>query len=91
MVHANYHELGTSDSKVEDFKGFGHIWALQPSRADHFIKSSPGVGLFATYLFATHTLSPPDLFASYTFVTCTRSLPDIFATCTLCYQDFKPE
>ena len=30
-------------------------------------------GLFATYLFTTHTLSPPDIFATY-------RLPDIFAT-----------
>ena len=34
-----------------------------------------GVGLFAT-----HTLSRPDLFAAFTFATCTRSRPDIFAT-----------
>ena len=50
-----------------------------------------GVGRFATYLFATHTLSRPDLFAAYTFATCTRSLPDIFATCSFRYPDFKPE
>ena len=50
-----------------------------------------GVGLFATYLFATHTLSRPDLFAAYTFATCTCSLPDIFATCTFRYPDFKLE
>ena len=47
-----------------------------------------GVGLFATYLFATHTLSRPDLFAPYTFATCTRSLPDIFASCSFRYPDY---
>ena len=49
--------------------------------------STTGVGLFATYLFATHTLSRPDLFAPYTFATCTRSLPDSFATCTFRYPE----
>ena len=42
-------------------------------------------GLFATYLFATHTLSRPDLFAAYTFATrpvryLTFSLHVLFAT-----------
>ena len=34
-----------------------------------------GVGLFATYLFATRTLSRPDLFAAYTFGQSTVILP----------------
>ena len=67
------------------------MWVLgvsvhQPVTIDTLIER--GVGLFATYLFATHTLSRPDLFAAYTFATCTRSLPDIFATCNFRFPDF---
>ena len=75
-----------SESVIFLMQGFQIVLFERLSLRRSIVKG--GVGLFATYLFATHTLSRPDLFAAYTFATCTRSLPDIFATCTFRYPDF---
>ena len=87
QIHVDPEDIFVSDSfdEIATYE-FSARRTSEDDRLNKVGKMLMVSGLFATYLFATHTLSLPDLFATYTFATCTRSLPDIFATCTLIWM-----